>query len=110
LALAAVDGLQEPENRLFYFEGDLKMTKQELEKSIGLVITSGEYADIVDAYLDLPESADEDKFVKSWLQNGGIQDLFDKRLEKARRLLQKIEALKEKLAAIVAVATDEVAA
>jgi hypothetical protein len=109
------------------------MMKQEFEKRIGLVITSEEYTDIEAAYMGLPESVDKDKFVKIWLQNGGIQDLFDKRLANARSLEklveearadcnrawedvglertrnlaleQKVEALKEKLAAIGAMAT-----
>jgi hypothetical protein len=40
------------------------MQKQELEKRIGLVITSEEYAGIEAAYMGLPETVDKDKFVK----------------------------------------------
>ncbi|MDR1047686.1 MAG: hypothetical protein LBL64_07910 [Treponema sp.] len=55
------------------------MMKQEFEKRIGLVITAREYTEIEAAYMGLPDSVDKHKFVKIWLQNGGIQDLFDKR-------------------------------
>jgi uncharacterized protein YaaN involved in tellurite resistance len=55
------------------------MMKQEFEKRIGLVITNEEYAEIEAAYMGLPESVNKDKFVKIWLREGGIQDLFDKR-------------------------------
>jgi hypothetical protein len=107
------------------------MQKQEFEKRIGLVITSEEYAGIEKAYMGLPDNVDKDKFAKIWLREGGIQDLFDKRLWEIRklneaneRLLQEnnevcgrandyaaeiqdwrkqVEALKEKLAAIAEV-------
>jgi hypothetical protein len=113
------------------------MMKEEFEKRIGLVITSEEYADIEAAYMGLPESVDKDKFVKIWLREGGIQDLFDKRMLRVRNLMdivrnleeqsredterlvnrdealdeckKQIKALKEKLAAIGAVVTEAVA-
>jgi hypothetical protein len=66
------------------------MMKQEFEKRIGLVITSREYTDIEAAYMGLPESVDKDKFMKIWLQNGGIQDLFDKRLIKINSLMGEV--------------------
>jgi hypothetical protein len=69
------------------------MTKQEFEKRIGLVIRSGEYAEIEAAYMGLPESVDKDKFSKIWLQNGGIQDLFDKRLAMLRSRQEEINRL-----------------
>jgi hypothetical protein len=107
------------------------MQKQEFEKRIGLVITAEEYTDIEAAYMGLPDSVDKNKFVKIWLKEGGIQDLFDKRLWKIRNLMKaneellqennevqgrandyaaetydwqkQVEALKEKLAAIAEV-------
>ena len=113
------------------------MMKKEFEQRIGLVITAEEYTDIEAAYMGLPESVNKDKFVKIWLKEGGIQDLFDKRLAKANSLNEyltklreengdleaqlnklagecveyrrQLMALKEKLAAIGAVATEAVA-
>jgi hypothetical protein len=107
------------------------MQKQEFENRIGLVITSEEYSVIEKAYMGLPESVNKDKFVKIWLREGGIQDLFDKRLWEIRKLNEanekllqennevwgrandyvaeiqdwrkQVEALKEKLAAIAEV-------
>jgi hypothetical protein len=35
--------------------------------------------------MGMPESVDKDKFVKIWLKEGGIQDLFDKRLAEVKR-------------------------
>jgi hypothetical protein len=55
------------------------MMKEEFEKRAGLVVSSEEYELIEAAYMGMPESVDKDKFVKLWLKNGGIQDLFDKR-------------------------------
>jgi phage shock protein A len=67
------------------------MMKKEFEKRIGLVITSGEYGEIEAAYMGLPGSVDKDKFVKIWLREGGIQDLFDKRLLKVKSLKEALE-------------------
>jgi hypothetical protein len=67
------------------------MQKQEFEKRIGLVITSDEYAVIEAAYMGLPESVDKDKFVKIWLREGGMQDLFDKRLLEVRKQKECVE-------------------
>jgi len=53
--------------------------KEEFEKRTGLVVSGEEYELIEAAYMGMPESVDKDKFVKIWLKNGGIQDLFDKR-------------------------------
>ena len=106
--------------------------KEEFEKRIGLVITSEEYAGIEAAYVGLPETVDKDKFAKIWLREGGIQDLFDKRLLEANKqrsyvkdilkennevlerandyaakiqhLEKQIETFKEKLAAISGIA------
>ena len=113
------------------------MMKEEFEKRIGLVISCEEYEVIEAAYMGMPESVDKDKFVKIWLKEGGIQDLFDKRALLARsrgeeikrltkerdervddmnanakeiiRLRQTIKGLEEKLAAINAM-TQEAAA
>jgi hypothetical protein len=87
--------------------------------------------------MGLPDSGDKDKFVKIWLREGGIQDLFNKRMLRIRTLMdivqnlterkrenadwlenrektvteyaREIKALKEKLAAIAAAATEAVA-
>jgi hypothetical protein len=113
------------------------MMKEEFEKRIGLVITAEEYAGIEASYMGLPESVDKDKFAKMWLREGGIQDLFDKRMweitkrnDEIKRLRedgesylndmnkngvmvldlrQQNKALKDKLAAIGAVAMEGVA-
>ena len=71
------------------------MMKQEFEKRIGLVITSEEYAVIEASYMGLPESVDKDKFVKIWLREGGIQDLFDKRAVTIQSLKAHVSQLKE---------------
>jgi hypothetical protein len=69
------------------------MQKQEFEKRIGLVITSEEYAGIEAAYMGLPETVDKDRFVKIWLREGGIQDLFDKRLLEVRNQREYVESM-----------------
>jgi hypothetical protein len=74
----------------------MEMMKEEFEKRIGLVITSDEYEAIEAAYMGLPESVDKDKFVKIWLKEGGIQDLFDKRLLRTKALADHIKDLEEK--------------
>jgi hypothetical protein len=73
------------------------MQKQEFEKRIGLVITSEEYAGIEAAYMGLPETVDKDKFVKIWLREGGIQDLFDKRMAEVKRRDEEIGWLKKEI-------------
>jgi hypothetical protein len=83
------------------------MTKQEFEKRIGLVITDGEYQDIEAAYMGMPESVDKDKFVKIWLENGGIQDLFDKRLAKIYSLASLVKAQSKEIAAYVNKSSQE---
>jgi hypothetical protein len=65
------------------------MMKKEFEQRVGLVITSDEYAEIEQAYMGLPETVDKDKFCKIWLREGGIQDLFDKRLLKINSLKEE---------------------
>jgi hypothetical protein len=67
------------------------MMKKEFEKRIGLVITSEEYGEIEAAYMGLPDAVDKDKFVRIWLREGGIQDLFDKRLLKVKSLKESLE-------------------
>jgi hydroxymethylpyrimidine pyrophosphatase-like HAD family hydrolase len=57
------------------------MMKKEFEKLIGLEIKQEEYEPIEAYYMSLPESIDKQKFAESWLKDGGIQKLFDKRLE-----------------------------
>jgi hypothetical protein len=73
------------------------MMKKEFEKRIGLIITSGEYGEIEAAYMGLPDSVDKDKFVKIWLHEGGIQDLFDKRLLKMKSLKEALERKEEEV-------------
>ena len=113
------------------------MMKKEFEMRIGLVITAEEYAEIEAAYMGLPDKVDKEKFVKIWLREGGIQDVFDKRLLKVKNLkdtlnkirdenhcqeerinelagdcakyIAQIHVLKDKLAAIGATATEAVA-
>jgi predicted nuclease with TOPRIM domain len=73
------------------------MMQEEFEKRIGLVITGEEYEEIEAAYRGMPNSVDKDKFVKIWLREGGIQDLFDKRLFEIRKRRESMkEILKEK--------------
>jgi hypothetical protein len=72
------------------------MMKEEFEKRIGLVITPEEYEVIEAAYMGMPESVDKDKFVKIWLKEGGIQDLFDKRLLRAKALAGYVKDLERK--------------
>jgi hypothetical protein len=71
------------------------MMKEEFEKRIGLVITSEEYEVIEAAYMGMPESVDKDKFVKIWLKEGGIQDLFDKRLLRVNQMKEHLKNLEE---------------
>ena len=54
---------------------------EEFEKLIGLQIRQEEYEPIEVYYMSMPTSIDKQKFAKSWLKDGGIQKLFDKRLE-----------------------------
>jgi hypothetical protein len=69
------------------------MMKKEFESRIGLVITDEEYAGIEAAYMGLPETVDKDKFVKIWLREGGIQELFDKRLLEVRNQRAYVETI-----------------
>jgi hypothetical protein len=73
------------------------MMKKEFEKRIGLVITSEEYGEIEAAYIGLPESVDKDKFVKIWIREGGIQDVFDKRLFKIKSLKETLGKKEEEV-------------
>jgi hypothetical protein len=73
------------------------MMKEEFEKRIGLVIAGEEYAEIEKAYMGLPDSVDKDKFVKIWLREGGVQDLFDKRLLMAKSLEEALEKKEEQV-------------
>jgi len=57
------------------------MMREEFEKLIGLEIKQEEYEPIEAYYMSLPTSIDKQKFAKSWLKDGGIQKLFDKRAE-----------------------------
>jgi hypothetical protein len=72
------------------------MMKEEFEKRIGLVITSEEYEVVEAAYMGLPESVDKDNFVKIWIREGGIQDLFDKRLLRVNQMKEHLENLEER--------------
>jgi hypothetical protein len=73
------------------------MMKKEFEKRIGLIVTSGEYGEIEAAYMGLPDSVGKDKFVKIWLHENGIQDLFDKRLFKVKSLKETLERKEEEV-------------
>ena len=73
------------------------MMKQEFEKRIGLVVTSEEYVGIEAAYMGMPESVNKDKFVEIWLENGGIQDLFDKRAATIQSLKDDVVRLEKEL-------------
>jgi len=57
------------------------MMREEFEKLIGLEIKQEEYEPIEAYYMSMPTSIDKQKFAKSWLKDGGIQKLFDKRAE-----------------------------
>jgi hypothetical protein len=72
------------------------MMKEEFEKRIGLVISQEEYEGIEAAYMGLPESVGKDKFSKLWVKEGGIQDLFDKRLARVRTLTGYVNDLEER--------------
>ena len=57
------------------------MMREEFEKLIGLEIKQEEYEPIEAYYMSMPTFIDKQKFAKSWLKDGGIQKLFDKRAE-----------------------------
>jgi hypothetical protein len=79
------------------------MMKEEFEKNINLVITAEEYEEIQKAYMGLPEAVDKTRFVKIWLREGGIQDLFDKRQAKITIFGEKLkEEVREENACIMA--------
>ena len=74
------------------------MMREEFEKLIGLEIKQEEYEPIEAYYMSLPSSIDKQKFAKSWLKDGGIQKLFDKRAEDIAILKARINSLGEELA------------
>jgi hypothetical protein len=59
-----------------------EMMQEEFEKRIGLKIRAEEYADIEPLYMNHPKNLDKNAFCKAWLKEGGLQWLFDRRLEK----------------------------
>jgi len=71
--------------------------REEFEKLIGLEIRQEEYEPIEAYYASLPVSTDKQKFAKSWLKDGGIQKLFDKRLEDYFILRARYNDLAEQL-------------
>jgi len=73
------------------------MMREEFEKLIGLEIRQEEYEPIETYYMSMPSSIDKQKFAKSWLKDGGIQKLFDKRLEDYFILRAKYNDLAEQL-------------
>jgi hypothetical protein len=75
------------------------MQKREFEDRIGLVISQEEYEVIEAAYVGLPESVDKDKFAKIWLKEGGIQDLFDKRMLRIKTLTDTVISREERIQA-----------
>jgi hypothetical protein len=50
---------------------------------------------------------DKDKFVKIWLKNGGIQDLFNKRLAKIYSLVNLVKAQSREMEAFIEEAKHE---
>ena len=73
------------------------MMREEFEKLIGLEIRQEEYEPIEAYYMSMPSSIDKQKFTKSWLKDGGIQKLFDKRLEDYYILRARFNDLTEQL-------------
>jgi len=73
------------------------MMREEFEKLIGLEIRQEEYEPIETYYMSIPSSIDKQKFAKSWLKDGGIQKLFDKRLEDYFILRARFNDLAEQL-------------
>jgi len=71
--------------------------REEFEKLIGLEIKQEEYEPIEAYYMSMPSSIDKQKFAKSWLKDGGIQKLFDKRLEDYYILRARFNDLAEQL-------------
>jgi uncharacterized coiled-coil protein SlyX len=74
------------------------MMKEEFEKRIGLEITAYEYADIEPLYMNDPKNRDKDAFCKTWLKEGGIQWLFDRRQEKINVQKQRIAEQEKQIA------------
>ena len=70
---------------------------EEFEKLIGLEIKQEEYEPIEAYYMSMPTSIDKQKFAKSWLKDGGIQKLFDKRAEDIAILQARIKSIGEDL-------------
>jgi hypothetical protein len=73
------------------------MMREEFEKLIGLEIRQEEYEPIEAYYMSMPGSIDKQKFAKSWLKDGGIQKLFDRRLEDYFILRARFNDLAEQL-------------
>ena len=73
------------------------MMREEFEKLIGLEIRQEEYEPIEAYYMSMPTSIDKQKFAKSWLKDGGIQKLFDKRLEDYFLLRARFNSIAEQL-------------
>ena len=73
------------------------MMREEFEKLIGLEIRQEEYEPIEAYYMSLPSSIDKQKFAKQWLRDGGIQKLFDKRLEEYFILRARFNDIAEQL-------------
>jgi hypothetical protein len=71
------------------------MMREEFEKMIGLEITQQEYESIEAYYMSLPGSVDKQKFAKTWLKDGGIQILFDKRAENYGLLKLRLQDIVE---------------
>jgi len=71
--------------------------REEFEKLIGLEIKQEEYEPIEVYYMSMPSSIDKQKFAKNWLKDGGIQKLFDKRLEDYFILRARFNDLAEQL-------------
>jgi excisionase family DNA binding protein len=79
-------------------EGGSEVTQEEFQNRIGLKITADEFAEIKQAYMSMPRSVDLDAFVKFWTYEGGIQQLFDKRMEIIVSLKEQVQSLgKERL-------------
>jgi len=71
--------------------------REEFEKLIGLEIKQEEYEPIEAYYMSMPSSIDKQKFAKSWLKDGGIQKLFDRRAEDLVILRARFNDIAEQL-------------
>jgi len=71
--------------------------REEFEKLIGLEIKQEEYEPIEAYYMSMPTSIDKQKFAKSWLKDGGIQKLFDRRAEDLAILRARFNDIAEQL-------------